>query len=76
MGAHSHALLDTVVLNRDLPERGLRSGDLGAVVEKHGTDGVEVEFIQASGRTKALLTLKTADLRSVAEGDVLAVRSA
>jgi hypothetical protein len=70
------ALLDTVVLNRDLPERGLRAGDLGAVVEKYGADGVEVEFIQASGRTKALLTLKMADLRSVADGDVLAVRSA
>ena len=72
----SFALLDTVVLNRDLPERGLPAGDLGAVVEKYGADGVEVALIQASGRTKALPSLKAADLRSVAEGDVLAVRSA
>jgi len=35
------ALLDTVVLKRDLPEHGLRAGDLGAVVELYGTDGVE-----------------------------------
>jgi hypothetical protein len=70
------ALLDTVVLNRDLPEHGLRAGDLGAVVELYGTDGVEVEFVRASGQTKALVTLKTTDLRSVAESDILAVRRA
>ena len=28
-----HQLLDTVVLDRDLPEHGLCRGDLGAVVE-------------------------------------------
>jgi hypothetical protein len=50
------ALLDTAVLNRDLPEHGLRAGDLGAVVElSYGADALEVEFVQASGRTKALL---------------------
>ena len=30
------ALLDTVVLNRDVPEHGLRAGDLGAVAELYG----------------------------------------
>jgi len=70
------ALLDTVVLNRDLPQHGLRAGDLGAVVELYGPDGVEVEFVRASGQTKALVTLKTSDLRLVAESDILAVRSA
>ncbi len=70
------ALLDTVVLNRDLPEHGLRAGDLGAVVEIYAVDGVEVEFVRASGQTKALVTLRTTDLRSVAESDVLAVRTA
>jgi uncharacterized protein DUF4926 len=70
------ALLDTVVLNRDLPEHGLRAGDLGAVVEIYAAGGIEVEFVRASGQTKALVTLKADDLRSVAEGDILAVRSA
>ena len=70
------ALLDTVVLNRDLPNHGLRAGDLGAVVEIYGSDGVEVEFVQASGQTKALVTLRAVDLRSVAQSDILAVRSA
>ena len=33
------ALLDTVVLTHNLPEHGLRAGDLGAVVELYGEDG-------------------------------------
>ncbi len=69
------AVLDTVVLNRDLSQHGLRAGDLGAVVELYGADGVEVEFVRASGETKALVTLKASDLRSVADSDILAVRA-
>lgn len=66
--------LDTVVLDRDLPQHGLRRGDLGAVVEVYEPDGLEVEFVTASGKTEALLTLKVGDVRSVADGDLIAVR--
>jgi hypothetical protein len=69
------ALLETVVLNRDLPAHGLRAGDLGSVVEVYPDDGVEVEFVRASGQTKALVTLKVADLRTVAASDILSVRA-
>ena len=68
--------LDTVVLLRDLPDSGLRAGDLGAVVQVYGADAVEVEFVTASGRTQALLTLLTSDVRPVRDDDLLAVRSA
>jgi len=70
------AVLDTVVLGRDLPEHGLRAGDLGAVVELYGNEGVEVEFVRPSGHTKALVTLRPSDLRAISESDVLAVRTA
>jgi|GEM_PF-3579760 len=40
-------LLDTLVLDRDLPEHGLRRGDLGAVVDVLPPDGLEVEFVLA-----------------------------
>lgn len=70
------ALLDTVVLMHDLPEYGLRAGDLGAVVELYGQEGVEVEFVRASGETQALVALKTSDVRSVGDGDILTVRTA
>ena len=67
-------LLDTVVLDRDLPERGLRRGDLGAIVQIYEPDGLEVEFVTASGRTEALVTLKESDVRAVADRDLIAVR--
>jgi len=67
-------LLDTVVLDRDLPADGLRRGDLGAVVDVHPPDGLEVEFVLASGRTQALVSLTHADVRAVADGDLIAVR--
>jgi hypothetical protein len=71
----SYALHDTVVLARDLPEHGLCAGDLGAVVEVYAPDGLEVEFVTASGRTKALVTLKSGDVRPIADSDLVAVRS-
>ena len=36
-------LLDTVVLNRDLPGHRLRKGDLGAVVQIYEPHGLEVD---------------------------------
>ena len=70
----TYSVLDTVVLNRDLPEHGLKRGDLGAIVEVYGSDALEVEFVTASGRTGALLTLSTADVRQVADADLVTVR--
>jgi hypothetical protein len=67
--------LDTVVLVRDLPDSGLRAGDLGAVVMAYGREALEVEFVTASGRTQALLTLPVSDVRPVRDDDLLAVRT-
>ncbi len=66
--------LDTVVLDRDLPEHGLRRGDLGAVVEVYAPDGLDVEFVTASGKTEALVTLKAKDVRAVEDRDLISVR--
>ena len=66
--------LDTVVLARDLPEHGLRRGDLGAIVHVHAIDTYEVEFVLASGGSEALLTLTAGDLRPIADTDLVAVR--
>jgi hypothetical protein len=68
-------LLETVVLSRDLPEHGLRVGDVGAVVEVYTDADFEVEFVRASGETKALVALTSIDVRSVAANDMLAVRA-
>jgi len=69
-------ILDVVVLKRDLTAHGLRQGDLGTMVERYGPDSVGVEFVAASGRTQALVTLHPADLRAVADDDLVAVRPA
>ena len=67
--------LDTVVLVRDLPDAGLRTGDLGAIVLVYGDEALEVEFVTASGHTQALLTLPVHDVRPVRDDDLLAVRT-
>jgi hypothetical protein len=67
-------LLETVVLDRDVPERGLRRGDRGSIVEIYEPDGLEVEFVTASGRTQALVTLRIEDVRRVMDEDLIAVR--
>jgi hypothetical protein len=66
--------LDTVVLERDIPEQGLKRGDIGAVVQVYEPDGLEVEFVTASGRTEAVLTLTVDDVRAATDEDLLAVR--
>jgi hypothetical protein len=71
----TYKLLDTVVLDRDLPEYALRKGDLGAVVEVYDAEGLEVEFVRASGKTQAVVTLTTKDVRPVLDDDLVAVRS-
>ncbi len=68
-------ILDTVVLEKDLPSHGLRKDDLGAIVELYEPDGLEVEFVTASGKTEALVTIHVGDVRSVGDTDLIAVRS-
>jgi len=51
-------LLDVVALLEDLPERGLRRGQVGTVVEVLAPGVFEVEFSDDSGRAYALLALR------------------
>ena len=71
----TYKVLDTVVLNHDLPSYDLRAGDVGAIVEVYEPDNIEVEFVTASGRTDALLTLRTEDVRPAADTDRISVRN-
>ena len=66
--------LDVVVLDKELPDHGLRRGDLGTVVHVYEPDGLEVEFVTASGRTEALVTLNVGDVRPVVDTDLISVR--
>jgi hypothetical protein len=67
--------LDTVVLTRDIPEKQLCQGDLGAVVLVHA-DGraYEVEFVTLGGETVALMTLPADAVRAVTGREIAHVR--
>ena len=67
-------IADVVVLDKDIPPHALKRGDLGAVVEVYSPDAIEVEFVTASGKTEALLTLKASDVRAVGDQDLVSVR--
>jgi hypothetical protein len=67
--------LETVVLTRDVPERALEKGDVGAVVHRYVDKGAyEVEFVTAEGKTVAVLTLTEADIRPMGSGEILHAR--
>jgi hypothetical protein len=70
-----YKVLDTVVLQKDIPENNLSSGDLGVIVEIYSLNDIEVEFITGNGHTQALLALKTNNVRLVLGSDILSVRS-
>jgi hypothetical protein len=36
---------DTVLMKADMPSHGLKSGDVGAVVQFYSTDAIEVKFV-------------------------------
>jgi hypothetical protein len=63
--------LDVVALTSDLPEFGLKRGDVGTAVLTHG-DGAafEVEFVGYDGRTIALLTLDKSQVRPLCARDI------
>ncbi len=66
---------ELIVLRRDLPDRGLKAGDVGVIVAEYDTDACEVEFVNAGGTTLAVLTLGSSDLRPMENGEILHVRS-
>jgi hypothetical protein len=66
--------LERVVLLRDIPEHRLKTGDVGTIVFVYEPDGVEVEFILASGETRAVLTLNKSDIRRPGGREIFSVR--
>lgn len=67
--------LDLVVLTHDFEEYSLKSGDVGTVVHTYeDKKGFEVEFVTAEGKTIAVLTLTTKDIRPFDDAEILHVR--
>ena len=55
-------MLDVVAVTEDVPQRGLRRGQVGTVVEVLAPDAFEVEFSDDEGRTYASAALRADQL--------------
>ncbi len=67
--------LDTAVLTEDLPEHGLKRGDLGTVVLIHAAGGYEVEFMTLDGQTLAVVSLFSHQVRPVGRREIAQARA-
>ena len=66
---------DLAILTVDLPEVGLRRGDVGAVVYVHRDgEAYQVEFVTLDGVTIDVVTLAADQVRAAARGEVMHAR--
>lgn len=74
-----HRLFEEIVLGKDIPEKGLKKGDVATVVEHHpssgGEDGYSLEVFNALGDTIAVVTVPESLIESLTENEVFSVRS-
>lgn len=66
---------DRIVLTKALPDEGLEAGDVGTVVHvyKDG-EAYEVEFLTLDGRTAAVATVESSQVRPVTGREITHVR--
>ena len=69
-------LLETVVATVDIPEEGIRAGDLGTIIDIYLelSKAYGVEFLTASGSERALITMAPQQFRRLTPADVLTTR--
>ena len=67
--------LEVIELTHDILKHNLKKGARGTVVEiyKNG-EAYEIEFVNAEGKTVALLTLDSSEFRNIKKNDMLHVR--
>jgi hypothetical protein len=74
-------LFRRVVLAQDLPDEGLRAGDVGVIVEhqparENVPEGYEVESFTAGGQTIAITSVPAGAIREAGRREVLSSPSA
>ena len=62
--------LEVVALAEDLPELGLKAGDVGTVVLVHGDSGFEIEFVTFGGDTVAVVTVDKHQVRRLGRKEI------
>lgn len=67
--------LDQVVLVKPLPGKGLEAGDVGTVVMAHERGaGFTVEFMNAAGKTVAIVAVDAVTVRTIRRREVVHAR--
>jgi hypothetical protein len=67
--------LERVALTNDLPEHGLKAGDIGMVVHAYsGHKGYEVEFVTVNGELIALVSVYPSQIRQLAPDEIASAR--
>lgn len=72
-------LFEEVVLTKDVPNKGLKKGDVATIVERHtvsdGEDGYSLELFNALGDTIAVITLPGSAIEPLSADEIFSVRS-
>jgi hypothetical protein len=75
----AYDICQDVILTEDLPTNGLRAGDVGTLVERHVVpgkeDGYSIEFFDMTGRTVAVVTIPSHQIRLPGAADRPAART-
>ena len=72
-------LYQRVALKRDLPEQGLKKGDVATLLDyvpspKGGEQGCVLEVFNALGESIAVVAVRESEIEDLHAGEVLAVR--
>ena len=68
--------LESVVLTEDVPEYGLKEGDIGTVVLTHREgSGYEVEFTTLGGEALGVVTLLAHQVRPIRQQEIAHARA-
>ncbi|WP_207679404.1 DUF4926 domain-containing protein [Desulfonema magnum] len=74
-----HKLFEEVVLNKDIPGKQLKKGDVATVVEYHpvskGEDGYSLEIFNALGDTIAVITVPESAIGRLNKNEVFSIRT-
>ena len=74
-----YTLFQQIALAYDLPEKGLKKGDVATIVEHHpvarGEDGYSLEVFNALGETIAVITVPESALQPLSMDEIFHVRT-
>ncbi len=73
-----YKMFEEIVLNKDVPAKNLKKGDVATIVEYHpvkdGEDGYSLEIFNVLGDTIAVITVPESSIEPLMENEVFSVR--